>query len=84
MQVYPKNENNAEFGRMSRHLDSLEIGNTVHVSGPAGRLVYLGNGNFTLEDPTTNISVKKVAMIAGMYNTSKSVFLILNFRCVQY
>lgn len=58
-----------EGGKMSQHLDSLKIGDTIDVRGPSGRLNYLGNGSFSLKklrkDPPTVIKVKKVAMIAG-------------------
>lgn len=56
-------------GKMSQHLDSLSIGDTIAFRGPSGKLQYLGNGKFSIKklrkDPADNISVKKVNMIAG-------------------
>lgn len=57
---------------MSQYLENMELGDTIDVRGPSGRLVYLGKGKFAIKvlrkDPPTSISVKKLAMIAGMYN----------------
>lgn len=58
-------------GKMSQHLDSLKIGDTIDVRGPSGRLNYLGNGKFSIKklrkDPPQIINVKKLSMIAGKY-----------------
>lgn len=58
-----------EGGKMSQHLESMNIGDTIDVRGPSGRLVYLNHGQFSIKilrkDPPTHITVKKVAMIAG-------------------
>lgn len=54
---------------MSQHLESLKIGDTIDVRGPSGRLVYLGNGQFSIKkmrkDPPQIITALKVNMIAG-------------------
>lgn len=34
---------------MSQYLDSLKIGDTVDIRGPAGKLTYLGRGEFEFE-----------------------------------
>ncbi|XP_014250463.1 NADH-cytochrome b5 reductase 1 isoform X3 [Cimex lectularius] len=56
-------------GKMSQYLDSLNIGDTVDIRGPSGRLKYLGNGNFSMKvlrkDPAYTVTVNKIAMIAG-------------------
>lgn len=56
-------------GKMSQHLDSLSIGDTIAFRGPSGKLQYSGNGKFSIKklrkDPAENITVKKVNMIAG-------------------
>lgn len=56
-------------GKMSQHLDALNIGDTIAFRGPSGKLQYLGNGKFSIKklrkDPAENILVKKVNMIAG-------------------
>ncbi|XP_066999551.1 NADH-cytochrome b5 reductase 2 isoform X2 [Anabrus simplex] len=58
-----------EGGKMSQHLESMKIGDTIDVRGPSGRLMYLEYGRFSIKvlrkDPPTEITVKKVAMIAG-------------------
>ena len=45
-QVYFKNVHPKypEGGKMCQYLDSLEIGDTVDIRGPAGKLTYLGRG----------------------------------------
>ncbi|XP_045491994.1 NADH-cytochrome b5 reductase 2 isoform X1 [Colias croceus] len=56
-------------GKMSQHLESMKIGDTIDVRGPSGRLVYIGNGTFHIKKqvkgPPTPVSVKKINMIAG-------------------
>lgn len=41
---YNLNNNNKIKGKMSQYLDSLNIGDTVEVRGPNGRLQYKGKG----------------------------------------
>jgi cytochrome-b5 reductase len=73
MQVYFKNVHPKfpEGGKMSQYLENMKLGDTVDVRGPSGRLVYLGQGKFAIKvlrkDPPTTVSLKKLAMIAGMY-----------------
>lgn len=56
-------------GKLSQHLESLKIGDTVEVRGPNGRCVYKGNGDFAIKkDPKSQPNItnyKKVGMIAG-------------------
>lgn len=58
-----------EGGKMSQHLESLKIGETVDFRGPSGRLVYNGNGKFSIKvlrkEPPVQHCVTKVIMIAG-------------------
>lgn len=58
-----------EGGKMSQHLDSLQLGDTIDVRGPSGRLIYLGQGEFSIKklrkDPPKIVKVNKVAMLAG-------------------
>jgi hypothetical protein len=35
---------------MSQHLDSLALGDTVEVKGPVGHFVYLGRGEYSLNN----------------------------------
>jgi len=56
-------------GKMSQHLESLQIGDTIDVRGPSGLLVYNGRGQFAIKankkaEPVIR-SVRKVGMIAG-------------------
>jgi len=37
-----------EGGKMSQHMESLAIGDTIDVRGPNGLIVYLGNGDFAV------------------------------------
>ncbi|KAJ3665042.1 hypothetical protein Zmor_000558 [Zophobas morio] len=58
-----------EGGKMSQHLESLKIGDTIEVRGPSGRLQYKGHGTFSVKklrkDPPQAVTVNKVSMIAG-------------------
>jgi len=71
IKVYYKNVHPKfpEGGKLTQHIDSLKIGDTIDVRGPSGRLQYLGNGKFSIKklrkDPAQIVSVKKVSMIAG-------------------
>lgn len=55
---------------MSQHLENMKVGDPIDVSGPRGRLAYLGNGEFNIravskKEPPTNLKVTKLSMIAG-------------------
>lgn len=56
---------------MTQYLESLNIGDTVDVRGPSGRLKYRGNGKFEIKgsgsDPPSTIMAEKLVMIAGKY-----------------
>uniref|UniRef100_A0A7S4KE70 FAD-binding FR-type domain-containing protein n=1 Tax=Odontella aurita TaxID=265563 RepID=A0A7S4KE70_9STRA len=55
-------------GKMSQHLDSLSIGDTVDMRGPKGHLTYLGQGKFTVKQmrkPLSERCAKHFGMIAG-------------------
>ncbi|KAL7538055.1 hypothetical protein ACHAXR_008270 [Thalassiosira sp. AJA248-18] len=59
-----------EGGKMSQHLDSLKIGDTVDMRGPKGHMTYHKNGNFTVHpilkrDPHQQRTAKHFGMIAG-------------------
>ncbi|KAM3968166.1 NADH-cytochrome b5 reductase 2 isoform 2-T2 [Aphomia sociella] len=58
-----------EGGKLSQHLESLKLGETIDVRGPSGRLQYVGNGAFLIKklrkDPPIKIVAKKLNMIAG-------------------
>lgn len=56
-------------GKMSQYLDSLEIGSSVDIRGPSGRLKYMSRGEFSMKllrkDPAYTVKVNKISMIAG-------------------
>lgn len=67
IQVYFRNVHPKfpEGGKMSQHLESLKIGQTIDFRGPSGRLVYKGKGKFTIKllrkEPPTEYLVSKVS-----------------------
>lgn len=55
-------------GKMSQHLESLKIGDTIKIRGPKGKLEYNGKGNLVIKmekDQVVQKNVKKLSMIAG-------------------
>lgn len=57
-------------GKLSQHLDSLKVGDTVDMRGPKGHLDYHKNGAFTIhplrkKDPSEERKAKHFGMIAG-------------------
>ncbi|XP_022226353.1 NADH-cytochrome b5 reductase 3 isoform X2 [Drosophila obscura] len=56
-------------GKMTQHLEQLELGDKISFRGPSGRLQYLGNGTFSIKklrkDPPKHVTAKRVNMIAG-------------------
>lgn len=71
LQVYLKNVH-PKFpagGKMSQHLNNMNVGDFIDVRGPSGRLKYLGKGQFSMKllrkDPPKIVKVKNVGMIAG-------------------
>eukprot|EP00580_Thalassiosira_gravida_P017445 CAMPEP_0201674270 /NCGR_PEP_ID=MMETSP0494-20130426/36631_1 /ASSEMBLY_ACC=CAM_ASM_000839 /TAXON_ID=420259 /ORGANISM="Thalassiosira gravida, Strain GMp14c1" /LENGTH=314 /DNA_ID=CAMNT_0048156375 /DNA_START=92 /DNA_END=1036 /DNA_ORIENTATION=+ len=57
-------------GKMSQHLDSLKIGDTVDMRGPKGHMTYRKNGRFTVHpilkrDADQERTAKHFGMIAG-------------------
>lgn len=66
-QVYFKNVHPKfpEGGKLSQYLEDMKIGDTIDLRGPSGRLVYKGNGNFSIKilrkDPPAEYNVKKVS-----------------------
>nr|AZL94389.1 NADH-dependent fumarate reductase [Nephromyces sp. MMRI]AZL94390.1 NADH-dependent fumarate reductase [Nephromyces sp. MMRI] len=64
-------------GRMSRFLDNLQIGESLEVKGPVGKVIYYGKGNF--KSSGKQIQVNHVGMIAGgsgitpVYQVTKAI-----------
>jgi cytochrome-b5 reductase len=58
-----------EGGKLSQHLDSLKIGDTIDIKGPKGHMEYLGNGgNYWMKPigrPKVTKQCKQFIMIAG-------------------
>ena len=57
-----------EGGKMSQHLDSLKIGDTIDMKGPKGHMEYLKGGKFNVKPlgkPKESRQAKQVIMIAG-------------------
>jgi len=50
---------------MSQHLDSLAIGDTIEVRGPAGDIEYKGRGLLTAAAGQKTLRVSCINMIAG-------------------
>ncbi|UYV80291.1 CYB5R3 [Cordylochernes scorpioides] len=71
IKVYFKNTHPKfpDGGKMSQHLESMKIGDSILVRGPSGKLVYDGRGTFKItldkKKPPTVAHYKKVGMIAG-------------------
>ncbi|CAN9498643.1 unnamed protein product [Ophioblennius macclurei] len=71
VKVYHRNTHPSfpDGGKMSQHLDSLSIGDTVDFRGPSGLLVYRDHGRFAIRpdkkaEPKVR-SFREVGMIAG-------------------
>ncbi|XP_066494786.1 NADH-cytochrome b5 reductase 2 [Tiliqua scincoides] len=71
IKVYYKNVHPKfpEGGKMSQHLDSMKIGDTIDFRGPNGLLVYKGSGKFSIKPDKKSEGrikvVKHLGMIAG-------------------
>jgi NAD(P)H-flavin reductase/cytochrome b involved in lipid metabolism/truncated hemoglobin YjbI len=65
IKVYFKNEHPKfpDGGKMSQHLDSLKVGDTIDVRGPLGHIDYQGKGNFIIDGKA--VFAKQVLMMAG-------------------
>jgi predicted heme/steroid binding protein len=50
-------------GKMSQHLESLQIGDTIEVKGPLGHFTYFGKGEFTVKHDKRN--TKAFGLICG-------------------
>jgi cytochrome-b5 reductase len=55
-------------GKVSQHLESLKIGDSMMMKGPKGHLHWLGRGKFTIKKPKKALETrhaKEIGMIAG-------------------
>jgi len=55
IKLYNKTEKYPEGGEMSELFDKMQPGDQVGVSGPTGRTIYWGNGEFSLEKHKTKV-----------------------------
>lgn len=62
-QIYRPNSQFPEGGKMSQHLDSLQIGDTIDIKGPVGEIVYLEPGQLLIKNQPRMAT--KLAMLAG-------------------
>jgi len=71
VKVYKKNVHPKfpEGGKMSQHLDNMEIGDCIDVRGPSGLFVYHGKGEYSVKadkkSAPTRGSAKHFGLIAG-------------------
>ena len=63
IKAYYPNERFPKGGKMSQHLDSLKIGDTIDIRGPVGEFHYLSSGKFTIDGQLCFAA--KFNMIAG-------------------
>jgi cytochrome-b5 reductase len=54
-------------GKMSQHLESMQVGDSILMKGPKGHLDYKGRGRFTIKQKgqVTEYKKKKIGMVAG-------------------
>lgn len=84
-QVYKRgvHPNFPDGGKMSQHLDEMQIGDTIAFRGPSGKIQYLGNGKFTVKaakpkEPPTEVTARHVNMIAGGTGITPMLQIIRN------
>lgn len=72
VKIYFKNvhERFPEGGKMSQHLNDMAIGESIMVSGPKGKLAYMGQGTMNIKHRARDLTVEvrkatKIGMIAG-------------------
>lgn len=70
-------------GKLSQYIDNMKIGDTIDFRGPSGKLEYLGYGVFSIKvnrkEPAVKFHVKKIAMIAGMFQKAEYCFSYVIF-----
>jgi len=49
IKIYRPTAEFPEGGKMTRHLESLNVGDTVDIKGPLGRIRYSGHGRFDIK-----------------------------------
>ncbi|OMJ92835.1 hypothetical protein SteCoe_4281 [Stentor coeruleus] len=69
IKIYYKNSH-PEFpngGIFTQYLDSMKIGDSLDISGPSGKIIYVGNGIFKIKQEDDEIikKAKNIGLIAG-------------------
>ncbi len=56
-------------GKMTQHLNDLQIGDTLSMKGPKGSLTYLRQGEIQIakREESRSRKLNKIGMIAGMF-----------------
>lgn len=67
IQVYAagKDPKHPMGGKMSQHLDQMELGDTIQVKGPVGRFLYKGRGLVEVGGKPLPHRVTHMGMLAG-------------------
>ena len=65
VKVYRPTPDFPKGGAMTQYLDSLKVGEEIHVSGPRGKYQYLGNGSFEFKNLKLTRDFSQVSFIAG-------------------
>ena len=68
IKIYYKNESTGDPGGvMTQYLDTMKLGDTIDISGPRGKLTYLGRGQFQFQknDKSYTRKIKNLGLIAG-------------------
>ncbi|TMS39991.1 hypothetical protein L596_006434 [Steinernema carpocapsae] len=90
IKVYFKNthEKFPEGGKMSQHLESMQIGDTIDFRGPSGLIVYKGNGTFAVRpDKKSEIAIRKfdhIGMIAGGTGITPMLQIAPFWLCLRF
>ena len=67
-ELAPDSLNYCTGGKMSQHLNSMKLGDTILMKGPKGHLDYQGRGKFSIAHKKDNVvqyKKKKIGMVAG-------------------
>ncbi|GAU92729.1 hypothetical protein RvY_04776 [Ramazzottius varieornatus] len=69
VKIYPPTPEFPGGGAMSQYLEHLKIGDEISISGPAGLIMYMGNGIFDIKaNPKSSPiskTVRRIGMVAG-------------------
>lgn len=82
IKIYSKNTHPdyPEGGIFSQYIDGLRIGDRIEISGPRGRVIYNGGGEFLIETPTG--PYEKKARHIGLISAGTGITPC--FQLIQY